>query len=153
MWTWGFPSFANAASARKEPNPAQPYVELWAGVSDQFFHSASFPAQGEMSVPETYSPTVGMNGVTDANEHILVNLLAAGSTANLQFVSLEPATPLRVLLKRGEEVLLDGAVTADPRNGNHMSVALPDGGSGEWVQVKISTADGSELIAAETRIK
>jgi hypothetical protein len=153
MWTWGFPSFANAASARKEPNPAQPYVELWAGVSDQFFHSASFPAQGEMSVPETYSPTVGMNGVTDANEHILVNLAAAGSTANLQFVSLEPATPLRVLLKRGEEVLLDGAVTADPRNGNHMSVALPDGGSGEWVQVKISTADGAELIAAETRIK
>jgi hypothetical protein len=153
MWTWGFPSSANAASARKDPNPAQPYVELWAGVSDQFFHSASLPAQGEVSIPETYSPTVGMNDVTDANEHILVNLSAAGSTANLQFVSLEPAIPLRVMLKRGEEVLLDGAVKADPNHGNRMSVALPEGGSGEWVQAKISTEDGTELIDAETRIK
>ncbi len=79
MWTWGFPSSANGTDARKEPNEAQPYIELWAGVSDQFFHGASFPARGEVSIPETYSPTVGMSNVTDANKNILINLSAEAS--------------------------------------------------------------------------
>jgi hypothetical protein len=153
MWTWGFPSLANEASARKEPNPAQPYVELWAGVSDQFFHEASFPASSEISIPETYAPTVGMSNVTDANEHMLVNLVAASGNATLQFVSLEPATPLHVALRRGEAVLYDDAVQADPKAGNRISVPFDGGGSGEWLKVTIATGDGDELIMAETRIK
>ncbi len=78
MWTWGFPSFTNETDARRDPNPQRPYVELWAGVSDQFFHSANFPARGEVSIPETYSPTVGMSNVTHANDNMLVNLSAEG---------------------------------------------------------------------------
>ena len=107
MWTWGFPSFTNETDARKDPNEARPYVELWAGVSDQFFHRAELPALGEVSIPETYSPTVGMSNVTHANENILVNLSAEASGVNLQFFSIEPATPLRVTLKRGDAVLFD----------------------------------------------
>jgi len=48
MWTWGFPSLANDAQARSRPDPAQPYIELWAGVSDEFFHSATFAADSEV---------------------------------------------------------------------------------------------------------
>jgi hypothetical protein len=153
MWTWGFPSFANESDPRKDPTEAQPYVELWAGVSDQFFHSASFPANGEVSIPETYSPTVGMSNVTEANENILVNLSADASGVNLQFFSLAPATPLRVTLTRGAAILFDDGVTADPKNGNRVSAAIPAGGSGERVQLTIRTADGQELIAAETTMK
>ena len=153
MWTWGFPSFANETDARKDPGEARPYVELWAGVSDQFFHSARFPALGEVSVTETFSPTVGMSNVTDANENILVNLSAEGSSLNLQFFSIEPTTPLRVTLKRGDAVLFDDAVEADPKNGNRVSAAIPAGLSGEQVQLTIRTAEGRELIAAETKIK
>jgi hypothetical protein len=153
MWTWGFPSVANDALARKEPKPAQPYVELWAGMSDQFFHEASFPAQGEISIPETYGPTVGMSNVTDANEHMLANIVAERGQATLQFVSLEPATRLHVTMRRGEAVLYDDAVEADPKAGNKISVPFDTGGSGEWVKAMISTGDGDELITAETRIK
>jgi uncharacterized protein DUF5107 len=153
MWTWGFPSFTNQTDARKDPNEARPYVELWAGVSDQFFHSASFPALGEVSVPETYSPTVGMRNVTHANENILINLAAEASGVNLQFFSIEPATPLRVTLKRGDAVLFNDAVTADPKNGNRISATIPADGSGEQVQLTIRTAEGKELIAAETKIR
>jgi hypothetical protein len=153
MWTWGFPSFTKLADAREDPNEAQPYVELWAGVSDQFFHSARFPALGEVSVPETYSPTVGMSDVTQANDSILINLSADAASVNLQFFSLEPATPLRVTLKRGDTVLLNDAVQPDPQHGNHVSVALPADGSGRKVRLTITTADGRELIAAETTIK
>ena len=46
MWTWGFPSFTNETDARKDPNEQRPYIELWAGVSDQFFHSANVSRTG-----------------------------------------------------------------------------------------------------------
>jgi hypothetical protein len=153
MWTWGFPSFTNQTDARQDPRPGQPYVELWAGVSDQFFHSASFAARGEVSIPETYSPTAGMSNVTHANENILVNLAADASSVSLQFFSIEPAAPLRVTLKRGEAILFDDAVKADPKNGNRMAAAMPAGGSGEPIRLTIRTAGGKELIAAETTIK
>jgi hypothetical protein len=126
---------------------------LWAGVSDQFFHSAEFPALGEVSIAETYSPTVGMNNVTHANENILVNLSAKASGVNLQFFSIEPAAPLRVTLKRGDAVLFNDAVNADPKNGNRISATIPAGGTGEHMQLTIGTAEGNELIAAETKIK
>jgi hypothetical protein len=44
-------------------------------------------------------------------------------------------------------------VTADPKNGNRISATIPTGLSGELVQLTIRTAEGQELIAAETRIK
>ncbi len=153
MWTWGFPSSANHTDIRKDPDPAQPYVELWAGVSDQFFHSASLPALGQLSVAETYSPTVGMRNVTHANENILVNLWADAARVNLEFFSIEPDRPLRVTLKRGDAVLFDDAVTADPKNGNRISAPIPSGASGEQVRLTIRTADDHELIAAETNVK
>src|SRR4051794_19648994 len=153
MWTWGFPSFTNEIDARKDPREARPYVELWAGMSDQFFHRAQLPARGEVSIPETYSPTVGMSNVTAANENILINFSAAASGVNLQFFSIEPAMPLRVTLKRGDAILFNDAVQADPKNGNHISAAIPAGGSGEQVRLTITTAAGNELIATETKIK
>ena len=67
MWTWGYPSMANATDPRKDPNPAQPYVELWAGMSDQFFHSASFPARGEVSIRGNLQP-VGRHEQRDGCE-------------------------------------------------------------------------------------
>jgi uncharacterized protein DUF5107 len=153
MWTWGFPSFTGETDPRKEPGPQRPYIELWAGVSDQFFHPARFPAASEVSVAETYSPTVGMSNVTHANEKILINLSAEASAATLQLFSIEPFAPLRVILKRGETVLFDDGVQPDPIRGNRISAAIADGKSGEPVRLTIRTADGRELIAAETTIK
>jgi hypothetical protein len=151
MWTWGFPSFTNQTDPRKDPNEARPYVELWAGVSDEFFHSASFPARGELSIPETYSPTVGMSNVTHANENILINLAAEGASVDLQFFSIEPA-PLRVTLKRGDAVLFDDDITADPHRGNRIVAAIPAAGNGR-VGVTIATSRGQQLIAAETEMR
>ena len=72
---------------------------------------------------------------------------------NLQFVSIEPAMPLRVTLKRGDAILFNEAVRADPRNGNRISASISAGGTGEQVRLTITTADGNELIAAEAKIK
>lgn len=153
MWTWGFPSFTNETDARKAPSEQRPYVELWAGVSNQFFHSADLPALGEVSVAETYSPTVGMSNVTDANEQILVNLQAEATSVTVQFVSLEPATPLRVTLKRGEAVLFDEDVKADPKSGNHIAAAMPAVADSEQVRLTIRNPEGKQVIAAATSTK
>ena len=52
-------------------------------------------------------------------------------------------------MKRGNAVLFDDTVTADPNHGNHLSAEVPTGSSGEPVKLTIATADGKELIAAE----
>jgi hypothetical protein len=44
-------------------------------------------------------------------------------------------------------------VNADPKNGNRISATIPGGGSGDQIQLTIRTAEGKELIAAETKIK
>jgi hypothetical protein len=49
--------------------------------------------------------------------------------------------------------LFNDAVKADPKNGNRISATIPAGGGGEQVQLTIRTAEGKELIAAETKIK
>jgi hypothetical protein len=94
-----------------------------------------------------------MSNVTAANDNILINFSAVASGVNLQFFSIEPVTPLRVTLKRGEAILFNDTVNADPKNGNRISAAIPASGSGEQVRLTIATAEGKELIAAETRIK
>jgi hypothetical protein len=94
-----------------------------------------------------------MSNVTDANESILVNLSAEASAVDLQFFSIEPATQLRVSLKRGGVVFFDEGVEADPKNGNRMSATIPASGSGEQIQLSIRTKAGKELITAETEIK
>jgi hypothetical protein len=94
-----------------------------------------------------------MSSVTHANENILINFSAAASAANLQFFSIEPAAPLRVTLMCGDTILFDGAVEADPKNGNRISAAIPAGTSGEQVRLTITTADGRELIATDAKMQ
>jgi hypothetical protein len=57
------------------------------------------------------------------------------------------------MLKRGDAILFDDTVTADPKNGNRIAAAIPAGGSGDPVRLTITAADGKELIAAETKIR
>ena len=115
MWTWGFPSFTERNRPAQGPEPAAALCRIvGGGVGRVFPQRRDFPRWAKCRLPETYSPTVGMSNVTHANENILVNLSAEASSVNLQFFSIEPATPLRVTLKRGDAVLFDEAVTSRP---------------------------------------
>jgi hypothetical protein len=58
-----------------------------------------------------------------------------------------------VTLKRGDAVLYDGAVKADPARGNRIAAAIPEGRSGDAIQLTIRTEGGENLITAETKIK
>jgi hypothetical protein len=141
----------NETDARKDPNEARPYVELWAGVSDEFFHSADFPALGEVSIPETYSPTVGMSNVTHANENILINLsaeAAARESSVLQYrtghaVAGNVATRRHGIVQRrrgSRPEQRKSHFRGDSRRRQRRSGTADD-----------QDAEGRELIAAETK--
>ena len=76
MWTWGFPSFCerNRRTQGSERSAALRRV-VGRRVRTSFPPRAA-SARGEVSIPETYSPTVGMSNVTAANENILINFSA-----------------------------------------------------------------------------
>ena len=153
MWTWGFPSFTNETDPRKDPNQAAALHRIMGGRVGPVFPQRRI-SRARRSVDSGNLQPDRRHEQRDACEREHADQsLGRGSDANLQFFSIEPATPLRVTLKRGEAVLFDDAVTADPKNGNRISAAIPAGGSGEQVQLTIRTAEGKELIAAETKIK
>ena len=132
MWTWGFPSFTNETDARKDPNEARPYVELWAGVSDQFFHRAKLPAQGEVSIPETYSPTVGMSNVTAANENILINFSAAACKRESSVLQHRTGHAVARDLETRRCDIVQRRRASRPENGNRISAAIPTAAAANW---------------------
>ena len=50
-------------------------------------------------------------------------------------------------------MLFDDVVKADPKDGNRISATIPADRNDEQVRLTIRSADGKELIAAETKIK
>jgi hypothetical protein len=50
-------------------------------------------------------------------------------------------------------VLFEDDVKADPQSGNHIAAEVPDGRSGDRVRLTIRRAEGTELIAAEAKIR
>ena len=54
-------TFTNETDERRDPNPGRPYVELWAGVSDQFFHRADFPALEPPQVQDRHGTIIHRN--------------------------------------------------------------------------------------------
>ena len=153
MWTWGFPSFTNETDARKDPSEARPYVELWAGVSDQFFHSARFPALGEVSDHRDLQPD-RRHEQRDAcqREHPGQSL---GRGSERESSVLQHRTGSAVA--RHAETRRRGIVRRrrESRPEKRQSHFRGDSRrrSGEQVQLTIRTADGRELITAETKIK
>jgi hypothetical protein len=152
MWTWGFESFTDETDVRKEADEKRPYIELWAGVSDRFFESAKFPAKSEVSIPETYSPTVGLTTVTHASERMLANFSAAGSKVSLQFFSMEPDAPVAVTITRGSTVLYNDRVKPDPSKGNSITAEIPADSTGERIQLSIKDSAGKDMLLADVKL-
>jgi len=73
FWTWGAEQGLNA-----DPldfyDIARPYIELWSGLSSQFFEDAYLQPNEGISVNETYLPTVGLESATFVNESGAIHL-------------------------------------------------------------------------------
>ncbi|HEX2957452.1 MAG TPA: DUF5107 domain-containing protein [Chitinispirillaceae bacterium] len=52
----------------------RPFIELWAGVSKEFFTPAQSAAGSTLQFDEYYTPVTGMTSITHASEHAVINL-------------------------------------------------------------------------------
>lgn len=86
LWTWGYDR-----SLAGDPPEAGPYVELWGGLTREFFRTTTIAAGTEIRFPETWAITRGMADVTDADRHHLVDAtLVEGS---VRVIALSPDGP------------------------------------------------------------
>ena len=69
FWTWGNEQGLNADPSNFFEE-ARPYIELWSGVSPEFFVSNPLNANESISWTETYLPTVGIADVDFMTEEI-----------------------------------------------------------------------------------
>ncbi|PLX11717.1 MAG: hypothetical protein C0598_07560 [Marinilabiliales bacterium] len=75
FWTWGAQQGLNA-NPENFYHQARPYIELWSGLSTQFFEDASLDANEEISWVETYLPAVSMDAFSTVNENGALHLKA-----------------------------------------------------------------------------
>lgn len=113
IWTWGFPR-----SSEVDPfagiDEARPYIELWAGVTREFWQRTTLGAGQQLAFEETYAPSLGLFDVTHANQDFLVNLKQDGDQVQCQLYGFDPGKVVDVLLSIGTEQLLQERAILDP---------------------------------------
>lgn len=156
FWTWGF----------KEDYPLnrreRQFIELWAGAGHKFFAPAQIAANSTRSWSETYIPTAGLPGVTDANENALVSLQTdktgydgKSDAAFLLTAVIAPAAPgtaFRAVFTGaadGSRLLLDSLITPDPKAATRLEIRRPltaIGSGQQTLRLRLIDAQGAVLM-------
>ena len=123
IWTWGYESTAI------EPDlymfdERRPYIELWAGLSPEFFTPTFISSGDEVSFEEHYIPSMGMSNVSHASADYLANFYL-DDLANivLQVFSVDTTTPATIIITQGEDVLHETALM--PGSSSAQEIVLP----------------------------
>ncbi|MEY2923632.1 MAG: hypothetical protein RLZZ337_172 [Bacteroidota bacterium] len=74
LWTWGKNNIDNNMYDFSNGG-ADNYIELWAGVSNQFFSNATLGANAQKNWKESYCATVNMSAIANMNNYGAVNLV------------------------------------------------------------------------------
>lgn len=131
FWTWGAQQGLNANPQDFYEN-ARPYIELWSGLSTQFFEDASLTPNELVSWTETYLPTVAMDSISLVNEHGAIHLNAVHDEADRFVAKLFMTTPdsvfeLQVALNGDNTIdLYEGDFVAQSDNSSHFTFYLDD---------------------------
>jgi hypothetical protein len=107
---WGF-GYNQSRGFNPETNIEyhRPFIELWAGVSKEFFTPAQFPAASTMQFDEYYTPVTGLTSFTHANEHVVINLCTDKESydgikdrfavVSCRYFVTKPADPVKLILQ------------------------------------------------------
>lgn len=139
IWTFGYPISStidpfNPPPANDLPSDiyfSRPFIELWAGVSQEFNVPAVFPANSELSWREVFVPTVGLGNVTHASEEIVANFQLINEdekSVQLEVFSAEPQIEMTVHISLNnitQTELLDSVINAHEM-GNSILVNIPE---------------------------
>lgn len=107
---WGF-GFNQSRGFNPETNVEyhRPFIEMWAGVSKEFFTPAQFPPNSSLQFNEYYTPVVGLTSFTHASEHAVIDLTTDKKSYNgnsdqdvavsCRYFVTRPAEEVTLLLK------------------------------------------------------
>lgn len=147
IWTWGYPQ-TESLDPYASANEARPYIELWAGVTPEFWQRAEISPQAELEIRETYSPSVGLDNVTHANSNFLVNISVNDSgSVDCQIFGMYPEQEVMVTLLLDQGVLFQGPLTLDPRHGNQISSTLTEWSEESLLELSIKDQSGNLLFS------
>ena len=144
FWTFGYNSlnvdpFDGARSSR-------PFIELWAGRTEEFFEKTVLMSNQVFKFDETYSPSVGLTDVNAANENILLHgYWDEEERFNLQWFALNPETELTIKLSQAETILREEKLKPDPHNGNQVQINA----SSTPITIIITNSIGVEIFSGE----
>src|SRR5690606_16971885 len=104
-----------------------PYIELWAGVSPEFFTPAYLAPETEILIEERYVPTVGLSGVTHASDTHLVNFyLIDAETIELQVFTVDAGLDSTLIIVADDEVLQEMPLSSDSNIAESFSLSVAD---------------------------
>ena len=157
FWTWGAQQGLNADPEDFYEN-ARPYIELWSGISTQFFEDASLPALETISWTETYLPTIAMDSFSIVNAHGAL-YLGAAADGNERFLSKvfmnQPDSnfSLRIVLDGDVSIpLYDDEFTAMSESSTSLSLYLDDYSipDGDYTLSAAVTDENDEILISST---
>ncbi len=158
IWAWGYRQSQDIDPFKDPGEVHRPYVELWAGHSDEFFTPAQFPGNSEKKWKEVYIPTTGLSDITNANNEILADFKLVNQqttkAADLDFVTTRPGNNFSISIEitgQNPQVLKTLTLKPDPKNGNHVIVSLPGDKSwsvGDSIKYKIQDQENGIFLAA-----
>ena len=143
IWTWGAES-ADLPADIYAFNERRPYIELWAGVTPEFFQVAFLPAGESVTIIERYVVTTGLSNITHASDDVLVNVYQSDAgEIRLALADTQPERPLTVVITADETGLADVELISGIDS--ELTVPLPDGITD--VAFTVSAVDGEVLLA------
>jgi hypothetical protein len=123
-------------------------IELWAGVTPEFFNRTTLAPNAEVNIYETYSPTVGLSQISQANRDYLANFYADGTrTIHLDIFSVQPERKIRAVILADQTTIYEMPVHVEPAMASQIQIAIPEGT--KILSYKILGEDNSELLTGE----
>jgi hypothetical protein len=116
-----------------------PYWEPWGGISDEFYRKATMAAGATKKWHEYYTPTVGLDSVTDASDNVLANLKTDKTRydgtvddsvrVTCQLFSSRPANQVHALFRLegggSTQRIFDNTIIPDSKTGNVIKLSVP----------------------------
>lgn len=145
IWTFGYPQ-STSINPFRDDDYDRPMIELWAGITPEFWMRDTFPGNETLVIEETYAPSIGMWFVTHANENLLVNMAIREGEIWAEMFSMWPGSHVTVeILNDAEVVLSSTELRPTTRRPERFRIEMPDDAS----EIRFSNEAGTTLMSNE----
>jgi len=146
QWTWGHSDFGKAWD-RNLTDKDGPYIELMCGVYTDNQPDFSWIMPGEeKTFSQYFMPYRDLGVVKNATKEAMVNLEFQEGSVVVKAYTTAVYPAGKIILRAGQEVLLNETFDFYPATSYEKILALPEGTDPKMVEIKIQTAEGKTLV-------